>query len=167
MIALDTNILIYACDKADPKRQQVALDLVRSAADGVLLWQVACEFVAASRKLRYQGFRTVDAWNSLADYQAMFPLVVPTPGSFERARILHADQGWSFWDAMIVAASLECGATRLYSEDLPGRILRGPLEIVNPFRQPSRSRRSHAPSRGSRTGTSMGDRARQPEASDP
>ena len=51
MIALDTNVLIYACDKADLKRQQVALDLVSSAADGVLLWQVACEFVAASSRL--------------------------------------------------------------------------------------------------------------------
>jgi predicted nucleic acid-binding protein len=56
MIALDTNILIYACDKADLKRQQVALDLISSANDGVLLWQVACEFVAASRKL------SVGAW---------------------------------------------------------------------------------------------------------
>ena len=37
MIALDTNVLIYACDKADPKRQEVALDLVSGAADGVLL----------------------------------------------------------------------------------------------------------------------------------
>ena len=51
MIALDTNILIYACDKSDARRQQVALDLVSGTADGVLLWQVACEFVAASRKL--------------------------------------------------------------------------------------------------------------------
>ena len=55
MIALDTNILIYACDKADPKRQQAALDLVSSASDGVLLWQVACEFVAASRKAEIPG----------------------------------------------------------------------------------------------------------------
>ena len=37
------------------------------------------------------------------------------------------------WDAMIVAACLECGVQRLYSEDLPGRVVRGPLEIVNPF----------------------------------
>ena len=79
MIALDTNILIYSCDKADLMRQQVALDLVTSADDGVLLWQVACEFVAAC---------------------------------------------------------LECGVTRLYSEDLPGRAAHGPLEIVNPFVQP-------------------------------
>jgi predicted nucleic acid-binding protein len=135
MIALDTNVLIYACDKADLKRQQVALDLVSSAVDGVLLWQVACEFVAASRKLRSQGFTVVDAWDRLADYLAIFPLILPTAGAFERARILQAD-GWSFWDAMIVAACLEYGVTRLYSEDLPGRAVRGSLEILNPFLQP-------------------------------
>ena len=64
MIALDTNILIYACDKADPQRQQAALDLIASSTDGVLLWQVACEFVAASRKLRSQGFTVDDAWSA-------------------------------------------------------------------------------------------------------
>ena len=114
MIALDANILIYACDKADLKRQQVALDLVSNARDGVLLWQVACEFVAASRKLRSQGFTMAGAWH----------------------RVLRAEDGWSFWDAMIVAACLECRVTRLYSEDLPGRAVRWPLETVNPFLPP-------------------------------
>jgi predicted nucleic acid-binding protein len=133
MVALDTSVLIYACDKADPSRQQVALDLVSNAHDGVLLRQVACEFVAASRKLKNQGFTTVDAWNRLTDYQAIFPLILPTAMALERARILHAEEGWSFWDAMIVAACLECGVSRLYSEDLPGRSPLGPLEIVNPF----------------------------------
>lgn len=136
MIALDTNILIYACDKADLKRQHRALELISGAADGVLLWQVACEFVAASRKLKSQGFTTVDAWDRLADYLALFPLIIPTAGALERARTLHAEGGWSFWDAMIVAACLDCGVTRLYSEDLPGRAVPGPLEIVNPFQQP-------------------------------
>jgi predicted nucleic acid-binding protein len=136
MIALDTNILIYACDKADLKRQRVALDLVSSAGDGVLPWQVACEFVAASRKLRSQGFTLVDAWDRLTDYLALFPLILPAAGALDRARILHEEDGWSFWDAMIVAACLECGVTRLYSEDLPGRAVRWPLEIVNPFLQP-------------------------------
>jgi hypothetical protein len=56
MIAVDTNVLIYACDQADPKRQKVALDLITNAEDGVLLWQVACEFISASRKLHKQGF---------------------------------------------------------------------------------------------------------------
>jgi len=132
MIAVDPNILIYACDKADPARQRVALDLVSNAYDGVLLWQVACEFAAASRKLNHQGFTTVDAWNRLSDYQAIFPLILPNAKALERARVLHAENGWSFWDAMIVAHCLEYGVSRLYSEDLPGRAPLGPLEIVNP-----------------------------------
>ncbi len=81
MVALDTKVLIYACDKADPERQQIALDLVSGPGDGVLLWQVACEFVAASRKLKSQGFTNVDAWNRLADYLAIFPLILPVAGA--------------------------------------------------------------------------------------
>src|SRR5688572_18837044 len=56
MIAVDTNVLIYACDQAEPRRQKIALDLVINSTDGVLLWQVACEFLSASRKLAKQGF---------------------------------------------------------------------------------------------------------------
>ena len=47
MIAIDTNVLIYACDQTDPRRQNIALDLIANAQDGVLLSQVACEFLAA------------------------------------------------------------------------------------------------------------------------
>lgn len=133
MVALDTNVLIYACDKADSFRQQVALDLVSNAHDGVLLWQVACEFVAASRKLKQQGFTTTDAWNRLAEYQSIFPLIVPNPRALDQARVLHVENGWSFWDAIIIATCLECGVARIYSEDLPGREPPGDLEIVNPF----------------------------------
>ena len=31
MIALDTNVLIYACDQADPARQATALELISNA----------------------------------------------------------------------------------------------------------------------------------------
>ena len=56
MNAVDTNVLIYACDQSDVRRQRLALDLITSTPDCVLLWQVACEFIAASRKLNKQGF---------------------------------------------------------------------------------------------------------------
>jgi len=64
MIAIDTNVLIYACDQADPRRQKIALDLIANAQGSVLLWQVACEFLAASRKLDKQGFTPARAWLS-------------------------------------------------------------------------------------------------------
>lgn len=36
MTALDTNVLISACDKSDPPRQQIALDLIAGATDGTI-----------------------------------------------------------------------------------------------------------------------------------
>jgi predicted nucleic acid-binding protein len=133
MIAVDTNVLIYCCDSGDTHRQQVALDVVSSATDGVLLWQVACEFVAASRKLGAQGFTARDAWDRLAEFLGLFPLVLPARGVLDRARNLHTHHGWSFWDATLVGACLESGVTRLYSEDLPSRTAIETLVIVNPF----------------------------------
>jgi predicted nucleic acid-binding protein len=133
MTALDTNILIYACDKSDPRRQQIALDLIATAADGVLLWQVACEFVAASRKLNDQGFTPTDAWNRLTDFLGVFRLMLPSANVFTRAQDLHVNHSVSFWDALIVAACLESGVHTLYSEDIPGRDSFGPLKVVNPF----------------------------------
>ena len=73
MIALDTNVLIYAYDKAEPERQRTAVNLIAQVKDGVLLWQVACEFIAASRKLQGQGFTATDAWNRLAEHLGLFP----------------------------------------------------------------------------------------------
>ena len=57
---------------------------------------------------------------------------MPAAAVLERGRILHLEQQWAFWAAMLVSACLEAGVTRLYSEDLPGRAIQA-LEIVNPF----------------------------------
>ena len=97
MIAVDPNVLIYACDQADPRRQQIALDLITSASDGVLLWQVACEFLSASRKLSKQGFTPAHAWNRLAELQDLLPLILPTAANLARAKELHISRGTSLW----------------------------------------------------------------------
>jgi len=99
----------------------------------VLLWQVAVEFVAASRKLSAQGFTSKQAWARLHDFMAVLRFVLPSPRILEHARPLHEDQGFSFWDAMIVGACMDCGVDTLYSEDLPGRSVGTKLKILNPF----------------------------------
>ncbi len=134
MIALDTNLLIYACDRADSQRQQIAIDLIANSTDGVLLWQVACEFIAASRELSAQGFAASDAWNRLAEFLTLFPLILPTAGVLERGQRFHAAHGVSFWDALILAACAEAGVEILYSEDLPGISAPGGVKVVNPFK---------------------------------
>jgi hypothetical protein len=49
MNAVDTNILLYVHDPRDPAKQAAAVSLLQSFSDGVLLWQVACEYLAASQ----------------------------------------------------------------------------------------------------------------------
>lgn len=133
MTGFDTNILIYSCDQADARRQTCALDLLAGTRDGVLLWQVAVEFVAASRKLSPQGFTPAHAWARLREFMDVFPLVTPSPKALEHARMLHTEQGVSFWDAMIIGACMDSGVRTLYSEDLPGALVEPGLQIINPF----------------------------------
>jgi predicted nucleic acid-binding protein len=134
MIAVDTNVLIYACDQADPRRQNIALDLITNAQDGVLLWQVACEFLSASRKLGKQGFTSTHAWNRLDEFRDLLPLVLPTDGNLTRAKELHLTRGASLWDALIIAACVEAGVGTFYSEDLPGFDDFDGVRVINPFK---------------------------------
>lgn len=60
-------------------------------------------------------------------------MVLPSAGVLERAKTLHLSHNVSFWDATILAACLEAGATVLYSEDVPGIHEIGTLQVVNPF----------------------------------
>jgi predicted nucleic acid-binding protein len=63
----------------------------------------------------------------------VLPLAVPSPRVFEIAQSLHQDHGVSFWDAMVIAACIDCGVNTLYCEDLPAVELGAAMKIVNPF----------------------------------
>jgi len=134
MIAVDTNVLIYACDQSEPHRQRIALDLIAASTEGVLLWQVACEFLAASRKLSKQGFTPTQAWNRLTEFQDLLPLVLPSRANLTYARELHIVHGVSLWDALILAACLDSGVDVLYSEDVPAVETFETVRVINPFK---------------------------------
>jgi predicted nucleic acid-binding protein len=136
MNAVDTNILVYSHDPRDPVKRAVASSLIESLTDGVLLWQVVCEFVASSRKLEPFGYDREQAWRDVRDLRRAWATALPDWTILERAEWLMERRSISFWDALIVAACLESGVSRLYSEDLDSHHGIDGLEIVNPF--PSR-----------------------------
>lgn len=117
MNAVDTNVLIYAHDPRDPAKQQAADALVQSLVDGVLLWQVACEFISASRKLAPLGFGRDRAWQEMYKLHRLWTTKLPSWAVIETAQELLNAYSLSFWDATIVAACLDGGVTCLYSED--------------------------------------------------
>ena len=136
MNAVDTNVLIYAHDPRDPLKQATADALVHSLSDGVLLWQVACEFIAASRKLAPYGFSRDKAWQELNWLQALWTTKLPQWSVLQRAETLQNSYSLSIWDAMIVAACLEGGVASLYSEDFDAYSQIDRLPLINPFKAP-------------------------------
>jgi predicted nucleic acid-binding protein len=133
MNAVDTNVLIYARDPRDPRKQQIAQDYIATLENGVLLWQVACEYIAASRKLEKLGYDSQQAWLDLGDLRRLWRPVTPTWAVMARAEALLTQYNLSFWDAMVVAACLEAGVTQLYSEDFDNSAAATGLRIINPF----------------------------------
>jgi hypothetical protein len=78
MNAVDTNILIYSRDPRDPQKQSAANSLLASLTNGVLLWQVACEYIAASRKLERFGYDVTQAMSDVMDMRTVWRTVIPS-----------------------------------------------------------------------------------------
>jgi predicted nucleic acid-binding protein len=137
MNALDTNILLYVHDPRVVDKQARAAALVKEQTDAVLLWQVACEYPAASRKLAPLGYSLADAYQDIVDLRSVWYTALPSWGVVERARELLERYSLSYWDAMLAAACLEAGVKQLYTEDFGGCAELDGLRIVNPLQASS------------------------------
>ncbi|NBO32243.1 MAG: PIN domain-containing protein [Cyanobacteria bacterium WB6_1B_304] len=135
MNAVDTNSLIYVNDPRDSVKQQAAAYLVSNLTEGILLWQVACEYLAASRKLESLGYDRAQAYQNIRDLQQVWYTALPTWSMIDRAENLMSRFNLSHWDSMIIAACLEANVHTLYTEDLGYSSIDG-LKIVNPFQAP-------------------------------
>ena len=71
MNAVDTNVLLYSHDFRDPRKQTIAKTLIGNLASGTLIWQVACEFVASSHKLKLKKVVSHDPWKEIRILEGM------------------------------------------------------------------------------------------------
>jgi predicted nucleic acid-binding protein len=138
-VFVDSNVFLYAMDKADSRKQQAArnwrAELWKNRM-GRISFQVLHEFyVNAVRQL--PGAR-VEARAEVRDLLAWNPLTAD-------AALL--EQGWkiqdryklSYWDALIVAAAQALSCGYLLTEDLQtGQNFDG-VEVLNPFLREPRS----------------------------
>ncbi|MBV9735891.1 MAG: PIN domain-containing protein [Acidisphaera sp.] len=126
----DTNVLVYAVARDDP-RAPVAADLL--ARGGRISVQVLNEFAStARRRLKWPWAEVMDA---LAAFRVLCPAPLPIGvGTHEAALEIAARDGFAFYDALIVAAALEAGCGTLWSEDMQhGQVISGRLTVRNPF----------------------------------
>ncbi len=132
----DTNVLVYAFDRGDARRQAIASKLLQErlkANTGVLSLQVLQEFyVVATRKIRVPLAPSV-ARAAIGDF-LRFHVVEPTAVHLLEAIDVSIAHVLSFWDALVVVTAATSGCSLLYSEDLADGTTVRDVRIENPFR---------------------------------
>lgn len=124
----DTDILIYAQQSGEKAERARAL----LADGGVLSVQVLNEFATVARRKQNR------TWDEIADAITDTLALVDPPLALSldlhiAARGFAETQGFSFYDALIVASAIETGCDVLHSEDMQhGRAI-GRLTMRNPF----------------------------------
>ncbi len=131
---LDTDVLVYAYDISDPKKQRIAQDLVEGAISGtsVVSTQVLAEF-AATLLHRLSPAASPDDVITILDALGPIRLVSPDAELVRRAVQAHAAYGLHFHDGMIVAAAERAGCERIWSEDLNPGPKYFKATVTNPF----------------------------------
>ncbi|MBZ5705217.1 MAG: PIN domain-containing protein [Acidobacteriia bacterium] len=133
---LDTNILVYAHDRAAGVKHDRARALVEQlwrSGNGVLSTQVLQELCVSLRRKAGHPLSLEEIRCLIQDYLS-WEVVVNGAEAVLQALELEARYKISFWDALILRAAETAGATVLYSEDLAAGQNYGPIRVVNPLR---------------------------------
>ena len=127
----DTNVLLYLLS-ADAAKADRAESLLSDG--GTISVQVLNEF--ASVALRKLAMSVAELREILEPVRGVCHVEPVTEDTHDRALALVERYGFSFYDALLMAAALRAGCARLYSEDLQhGQLVDRQLRILNPFRQ--------------------------------
>ncbi len=130
-VFLDTNILIYFYSKTEPRKKQMALELLGSKSVvvstqvvGEFVWVMYRKFGVEREKLKIIGNRLLEK----------FEVVPINPETVKKALNIFETYKLSYWDSLIVASALEANCSILYTEDMQnGQVIDNKLKIVNPF----------------------------------
>jgi predicted nucleic acid-binding protein len=131
-VFLDTNILIYSYSHTEPQKQVIAANII-SQNNSVVSTQVLNELVnIVTRKFNFSYLQAAEA---VSESCRNNHLHINTQATILLACEIAAQNNFSFFDSVIIAAALESGCTILYTEDMhPIKQIGGQLAIVNPFK---------------------------------
>ncbi len=136
-VLIDTNILIYAADPSDPKKQRRAreiLDALAEAGNGVLSSQCLSEYFSAVQRKIDPPVSPEVAYQNLVKMTKTWPIQQITIEVILDAAQAVIRHKMNFWDAQIWAAAKQYGASEILSEDFQdGRIIEG-IRFRNPFK---------------------------------
>ena len=131
----DTNILVYAVDPRDARKQKIAAELLAHAMDvnrdGGISIQVLSEFANTLLAKFHVPEERIETYVSF-----FYPLLLTevTAEMVRSALYIEKEYGIQYYDALIVAAAERLGCHEIITEDLnDGQMYRG-MVAVNPFK---------------------------------
>lgn len=135
-IFVDTNVLVYAYDRAEPRKQRQALDILRrlvAGGRGRLSAQILGEFFRAVTEKIRAPLTAADAYAQVATLIRAWPILSITPLVILEAARGVRDHRLSYWDAQVWATARLNQIPVVLSEDFEhGRVLDG-VRFLNPF----------------------------------
>jgi predicted nucleic acid-binding protein len=136
---IDTNVLVYRFDPRDPRKQQIALDILRSGlADNTarVPHQAVVEFVAAvTRPLGEDPplLTPEEARREAEEILSQFEVLYPNEAIVRSALRGAAAYQLSWFDAHLWAYAEYYGLERIISEDFQHDRLYGTVRAHDPF----------------------------------
>jgi predicted nucleic acid-binding protein len=129
---VDTNVVVYAFDTADAKKQQAAIAVLESGRRLVISTQVLLEvYWVLTRRLTRP--LAEDSALAVVDELCRLPVVTTDVEIVRRAIDSSRRFRIAVWDAMIIEAARSAGCDRVLTEDLQaGQDFDG-VKIENPF----------------------------------
>ncbi len=131
--SLDTNILVYACDRDAGERHRTGKEILACAAgrDCVLTVQALAEFFHVTTR---KGKLTTPIASAIVrDWLELFEVASADDATLPDAMDLVIAHRLAFWDAMLWATARQHGCAAIFSEDMQDGRRLGGLEIINPF----------------------------------
>lgn len=132
---VDTNVIVYAYDKSDPRKHKAARALLKGLWEnqkGRLSIQVLQElYVVLTRKTPI-AMTTEQAISIVADL-GMWKHHTPGIKDLVEAVSIQERYEVSFWDAMIITSACRMGCRVLWTEDLNHGQEYAGVEALNPF----------------------------------
>lgn len=131
---LDTNVLVYAYDRSDPRKQKIAQGLLRRALEGEIAAssQVLGEFASTMLHKLAPPAKPADVAALLDTLGPIY--LIPLDGDVVlRAVQAHAQYGLHFYDGMIIATAERGRCQKIWSEDLNDSQEYFGVKVENPF----------------------------------
>ena len=135
-ILVDTNVLVYAYDRAEPRKQERALETLRRLAvggRGRLSAQILGEFFRAVTQKIPSPLSASDAYGQIATLIRALPALPVTPLVVLEAARGGRDHRLNYWDAQVWGTARLNQIPLVLSEDFGDGFLLDGVRFVNPF----------------------------------